>query len=67
MVEVGKGLEQVAKLFEQAGAPPDLVKEIGAISQRYNTIVRAIPGQESAPQEPVSRTPEEVGNARPQM
>ncbi len=66
MVEVGKGLESVLKMMEQAGAPEEVISKMSEIAQGYNSLVGQLPGQQppSPQNEPVNQGTE-GGNTVP--
>ena len=68
ITKVGEGLAQVAKLFQEAGAPPELMDKMGMIVQEYGNVVDQLSGGKPQGQEaaqPGVASPEAAGNARP--
>lgn len=63
--EVGNGLKKVASLFEQAGAPPEIMDKMNQTVALYGEVISSISGQK--PANPSVGSPEAAGNAKPAM
>jgi hypothetical protein len=62
VTEVGVGLKKVAQLFEQAGAPKEIISELNDIMNRYGALINTISGggkatPNVAPQEAMGSKP----------
>lgn len=64
--EVGKGLTEVAGLFKDTGAPPEVVEKMVAIANEYNNLISQIGGTAASPDPSGANVrPEAAGNVEP--